>query len=60
MFKNVRVNFDGGIGELSGRAWTIWLLPTLQLEKYRLVGSQGITLYASWIVFSGEIDLSWR
>ena len=59
MFKNITYNFDTYIGELSGNAWTLWLLPSLQIEKYKLAGSRGITLYASWIIFSAELDFSW-
>jgi len=59
MFKNINYNFDTYRGELSGNSWTIWILPNLQLEKYKLSGTRGITVYASWIIFSAELDVSW-
>jgi len=59
MFKNVTYNFDTYTGSLSGYAWTLWLIPNLQLEKYKLSSTSGITLYASWIIFSAEFDIYW-
>ena len=59
MFKNVTTSFEWFAGNPAGKSWTFWLLPNIQLERYNLAASYVLTITASWLVFSAELDVNW-
>ena len=59
MFKNVTTAVDWYVNDLTERSWTIWVLPNLQIEKYRLAFNKGLTVNLSWLIFSVEVDVNW-
>jgi len=59
MFKNVTTAVDWYVNDLTERSWTIWVLPNLQIEKYRLSFNKGLTVNLSWLIFSVEVDVNW-
>ena len=59
MFKNVTTAVDWYVNDLTERSWTIWVLPNLQIEKYRLAFNKGLTVNFAWLIFSVELDVNW-
>lgn len=59
MFKNVTTSFEWFVGNPTGNSWTFWILPNVQLERYNLATSYVLTITASWLVFSAELDVNW-
>lgn len=59
MFKNLTTSFEWFVGNPVGKSWTFWILPNLQLERYTLATSYVLTITASWLVFSVELDVNW-